>query len=613
MAEVLFCWSETRGGQSGQEQRRLTGDGSQSLLNLALAGQVPIEANCGGRGRCGKCKVKVQGEVSPLDEVERQVLSEKELAHSTRLACRCYPRGDVTVSFVTTSELEILTDGVAEVVSLEPDVQAKAIYVDAPTLEQPTADWTRVARAVGVSEGSTSLPLEVLQELPAAVRSEGVLQAVSYGSQILDVRVTSEPIYGLAIDVGTTTVAVGLNNLWTGEEVAVAAAMNGQANYGADVISRIDYASDSTGLKRLQSAVLDTINTLISQVCREVGISPQRIYRGIIVGNTCMQHLILGVPPKYLAEAPYVPSFANTITYSAQEVGLEIFPSAPVSLLPSIAGFVGADTVGMIVAADLAGLPGSHLAIDIGTNGEIVLAKDGKLYACSTAAGPAFEGGQIQWGMRAAPGAVDRVDVVEGALQWRTIGNQRAVGICGSGLIDLMAALLQVGVVDDTGRLLTRDEFAGPPELRQRLVDSQYGPAFVVVPPEAAKGGDPVLFTHRDVRQVQLAKAAIQAGSQVLADHAGVELSQLTSVHLAGAFGNYIRPESAAAIGLLPPDSPGKVRSLGNAARMGARMALLSDRILHGCQTLSDGVEYIELSTSPDFQIAFMEAMMFPG
>ncbi len=612
MVNVHFSWID-ESAPGARQQKVVTADETASVLQIAVSNDIPIEANCGGRGRCGKCKIKVSGPVSPLEEAERSVLTQRERDESVRLACRCYPQGDVSVEFTASSKIDILTSGVSTSSRLSPDVFTASVQVKVPTLEEPEADRNRLVTALeSMEHGPVTVPLSLLRSLPGSIRQAESLQAICHHDTVLDVLPDStEPIYGVAIDVGTTTVAAGLNNLLTGEEVAVAAAMNGQATYGADVIARIDQAAEPSVLAKLRRAVIATINGLVEELCSKAGVMPERIYRAVVVGNTCMQHLVLGVEPKYLAQSPYVPAFSEAVTYPADQVGLAIASSAPVTLLPSIAGFVGADTVGMILSADLGRLPGKHLAIDIGTNGEIVLATDGEMFSCSAAAGPAFEGGQILWGMRAAPGAVDRVDLVDGDIVVSTIQDQPAAGICGSGLIDLMAVLVRLGVIDTTGRLVSRGEVDLPSDIQTRLVDSDYGPAFVVADSAMAHGGEPVLFTHKDVRQVQLAKGAIQAGCRILADKAGIQLADLDTVYLAGAFGSYIRPESAVTIGLLPSDSLPKVQSLGNAARIGARMALLDQEQLVYSSTAARTVRYIELSASPEFQMEFMEAMMF--
>lgn len=612
MPQVLFSWLDEKSSTSQRQEKVIQADGQITLLQLAVAHNIPLEANCGGKGRCGKCKVVVSGPVSPLDSAEAELLTQREKDSSVRLACRCYPRGDVKVEFVRSKDLDILTTGLCIDTELAPDIRVDSVDIASPTLECAESDWTRLKKAMG--DGFSSAPTQqLLQRLPDLVREPGPWTVVKYQDRVLDIHPSGHGgIYGIAVDVGTTTVAVGLSNLETGEEVALAAAMNEQATYGADVISRIEQCADRAVLARMQEAVVETVNSVINELCSKAQVSSSQIYRAVVVGNTCMQHLFLGVDPRYLAHAPYVPVFSDMVTYPAFQLGLEIFPCGPVTLLPSIAGFVGADTVGMIMAADMAGLAGTHLAIDIGTNGEIVLSRDSTMYACSTAAGPAFEGGQILWGMRAAPGAIDRVWMGDTDLKFTTIQDRPAAGICGSGIIDLLAVLLDLGIVDESGRLLTRDQVENIPEaVKKRLVDGEHGPAFVVAWAEETKNGEPVLFTYRDVRQVQLAKGAIQAGYRILANKAGVDLERLDGVHLAGAFGNYIRRESAARIGLLPPVPAEKVRSLGNAARIGARMALLSQDKMHLSTELARNVRYIELSAMPEFQMEFMEAMMF--
>lgn len=606
MPEVRFRWTTA---DNLSHECSVEAASGQSLLQVAKTHGIPLEANCGGNGRCGKCKVAVTGQTNPLDLREDKLLSEREKAMSVRLACRCIPLSDVTVQFQA-GGVQALTAGSGLEVLLSPDVSVTEVSIPEPTLTEPVADFTRIQSTLPVPKVPTQT---FLRRLPETLRKRGPWQLVSYSDRLLDIFPAPEPkqVYGVAVDVGTTTVAVGLSNLLTGEEIAAAADMNRQTVLGADVIARIKEAENPHSLARLQQEVVETINQVIGDVCRQGGIEPSKVYRAVVVGNTCMQHLLLGVNPAYLAQAPYVPAFTDMVTYPAAQLGFDIFPEAPVSLLPSIAGFVGADTVGVIMAAGLSELSGILLAVDIGTNGEIVLSKDGKMLTCSTAAGPAFEGGQIKWGMRAAPGAIDRVSVASGDISFSTIQNTSPAGICGSGLVDLVAVLLDLGVINAAGRLLTPSEVSDlPPAIKRRVID-EGEVAFVLAWENESSSGDRVVLTSRDVRQIQLAKGAIQAGTRVLANIADVSLKSLDGVYLAGAFGNYINWKNAMRIGLLPEVGEEKIRSLGNGARAGARMALLCAEKLGAAVELARSVQYVELSAREDFQMEFMEAMMF--
>jgi uncharacterized 2Fe-2S/4Fe-4S cluster protein (DUF4445 family) len=331
-----------------------------------------------------------------------------------------------------------------------------------------------------------------------------------------------------------------------------------------------------------------------------------------VVGNTAMHHLFLGLSPASLGYSPYVPALTRPLQVAAADAGLHAHPAAQLFVLPNIAGFVGADTVGVLLATRLLESDALRLAIDIGTNGEMVLGSRARLLACSTAAGPAFEGAQLSHGMRAADGGIDHVDLQGDELVLHSIGRGRLRGICGSGAVDVLAALRRLEIVDATGRLLSADEVAAGPgrRLAGRLVPHRQGRAFVLAPPEQTATGEPLLFTQRDVRQLQLAKGAIRAGIEIMMKVMGAEPEQVAEVCLAGAFGNYIRPESAMAIGLMPRLPQAALTPVGNAAGVGAQMALLSRRSWQAAAEIASEVEYLELSLRQDFQRVFMDAML---
>jgi uncharacterized 2Fe-2S/4Fe-4S cluster protein (DUF4445 family) len=325
-----------------------------------------------------------------------------------------------------------------------------------------------------------------------------------------------------------------------------------------------------------------------------------------------MQHLALGVSPTYIARSPYTPAFSHRFDVTAGQLGLAVNPEAPVTFLPNVAGFVGADTVGVVVATGLASRNGRVLMVDIGTNGEIVMSHDGRMVSCSTAAGPALEGAQISCGMRAGEGAIEFVEIGED-IEVRVIGQTRPRGVCGSGLIDLVAELLKVGIIDETGRLQDTSELEGlSPKLLERIRAGEAGNEFVVVWGKDAAHGSDVVLTQRDIRELQLAKGAIRAGTMILQKILGIKDEDIDELLLAGAFGNYIRKESAMQMGLLPQVSLDKVRSVGNAARVGARLCLISQTKLEEASRLAKAMGYVELSGRPDFQEAFMDAMLFP-
>ncbi|NLY52148.1 MAG: ATP-binding protein [Firmicutes bacterium] len=616
---MTFIWHEQIDGRWSQRQKQVTTSGDMTVLRLAREHDIKIDATCGGRGRCGRCKIVVHGPLNQVSEIEAQLLTKEELARGIRLACYARPLGDIQVSIPTgeTELLQILTEGSKQVVAAEPDVAKEFVTVDKPQLETPDGDRERLLETLKRSgQQDCHLPLGIMSSLPEILRrADHQVTVTRWRNHIVAVESgdTTDELFGLAFDIGTTTVVGGLIDLYQGKELAVAARLNGQAAYGADVISRVEYASNGASqLRRLQQAVVDTLNGVISELHEKTGISPEKMCRVVIVGNTCMQHLALGVSPTYIARSPYTPAFSRRFDVSAGQLGLAVNPEAPVTFLPNVAGFVGADTVGVVVATGLANQDGRVLMVDIGTNGEIVMSHGGRMVSCSTAAGPAFEGAQISSGMRAGEGAIEFVEIGED-IEIEVIGQTRPRGICGSGLIDLIAELLKVGIIDETGRLQDASELQGlSPKLLERIRTGEAGNEFVVVWSEDAADGSDIVLTQRDVRELQLAKGAIRAGTMILQKILGIKDEDIDELLLAGAFGNYIRKESAMRMGLLPRVPLEKVRSVGNAARVGARLCLISQGKLEEASRLAKSMDYVELSGRPDFQEAFMDAMLFP-
>ncbi|MFA5635899.1 MAG: ASKHA domain-containing protein, partial [Anaerovoracaceae bacterium] len=421
-----------------------------------------------------------------------------------------------------------------------------------------------------------------------------------------------EAHYGLAVDIGTTTVVGMLWDLRKAEPVGAVARTNPQSDYGADVISRIMYCGTEDGnLQRMQEKIIGCLNAIIQEFSDSYAIDPQTIREIVAVGNTTMSHLLLAIDPKSLALAPFSPGFTGPVSVKAKELGLAVHEEATVNVLPNIAGHVGSDIVAVLLSSGLEEMEGANLAIDIGTNGEILLACSGNVLTCSTAAGPAFEGASIQQGMRAATGAIEGVRIHDGELDISVIGDAEPVGICGSGLIDGVAELLKSGLVNKKGKLLTKADaqVAGLPDsLSGRLEAGEFGNSFILC---TKNDGSKIFITQKDIREVQLAKGAILAGIRIMMQELHLKDQDLDQVFLAGAFGNYIRVESALAIGLLPEVKPDRVISIGNAAGAGACMALLSKETLEKANRLAREVNHIDLAEHPDFQTVYLQAMYF--
>lgn len=589
-----------------------------TILQAAVSAGEQIESTCGGRGTCGKCKVKLEpGSIDPSIETGKKFISEAEQKEGWVLACRVKVDSDLTVTLKTQqmdahqrkTQLNQLTD-----LDIQPSVQKHFLKMSRPTVQDQTPDWDRLMRALPNGEVQFNRALAVT--LPKILHEANFeVTAVVSGNSLLAVELgdTTDRSYGLAIDIGTTTTVAYLMDLNTGKAIASSALTNPQKAYGADVISRITHASKGLAeLKQLQDLVISGLNEIITDIIRQRGVKREEIYEAVVVSNTTMSHLFMGIDPTYLAPAPFIPAFRQAIEVEARELGLNILDTGHVFLVPNVAGYVGADTVGVMIAAKIDQLEGNTLAIDIGTNGELILAGGERMLTCSTAAGPAFEGAEIKHGMRAADGAIERV-VIKEDVELETISHLKPIGICGSGLIDAVGEMARVGVIQDTGRIVSKPEEMEklPAKVAERIIKTNEGYEFVIAWAKDSGTGENVVLTQKDVRELQLAKAAIRAGVSILMKDMGISLEQLDRVLLAGAFGNYISKASALQIGLLPNIPIEKIDTVGNAAGDGAKMILLSHVERKKAQDLASHSDHIELSTRADFQDEFVDALSF--
>ena len=597
--------------------RQVDAEAGQTLLDLARSLGIELQAPCGGKGTCGGCRVQIVEGVEPPTEPDLRQLSHEELGRNLRLACQSRVRGDMTVVIPRETLLfdqQILETGIQTEVECHPGVRRIHVTVPEPTVEDQRADAGRVLDALGDLGVEADITLAAARELPKRLRScrfRGTAIVVGKGLVHFERGDTSQANYGVAVDLGTTTLVATLVNLATGDDVAVASAANPQASRGDDVVSRIEYCQGSaTRVRELHAMAAGTLGSLIDELCRRAGIRRTSIYEMTIVGNTTMVHLLLKLDVTNIAQAPFIAALRRGTYAEPRDLGLPINRRGRIYVGPSIAGFIGADTVGVILATGMHRSDTVRLAIDIGTNGELVIGNRDRLLACSTAAGPAFEGARIRYGMRASAGAIDRVDVVDGDLRVHTIGDEPALGLCGTGLIEAISVGRQTGIIDAMGRMVDPGDL--PRGLAARLLQNGDAPAMVLADGDASGGEHPVLLTQKDVREVQLAKGAIHAGAQVLMSEFGIAPEELDAVLLAGAFGNYIRPDRARCVGLLPEVPIEKVHFVGNAAGAGARAMLLDSRLRPEVEELSLGVEHVELSGRTDFQQLFAEAMIFP-
>jgi uncharacterized 2Fe-2S/4Fe-4S cluster protein (DUF4445 family) len=418
--------------------------------------------------------------------------------------------------------------------------------------------------------------------------------------------------YGLAFDIGTTTVVAMLWDLKTGKEMGAAACTNPQNEFGSDVISRITYCDDDPQkFSVIRSKIIQGLSSLTQELTENFNVGKDEILQVTVGGNTTMSHIFAGYPPASLARAPFSPMYTGSLLLRQQELGLMVSETAQITLLPNIAGHVGGDIVAGIVASRILDEKKLTLFLDIGTNGEIVLAKDGIAMTCSTAAGPAFEGANIQNGMRAAPGAIEKIKIKDGEIFIKTVDDAEPVGICGSGIIDVMAEMLGVGLINFKGRLASKDDYEknhpGSP-LAERLINTEDGREFILVYKE---GGENIVVTQKDIREVQLAKGAVAAGISIMLNRMGKTTEDIHKIIIAGAFGNFIHKESAVAIGLIPSLPMNHIISAGNTAGAGVSMALMSDAEMELAKSIPKNVEHIELASCSEFQDEYMKALAF--
>jgi uncharacterized 2Fe-2S/4Fe-4S cluster protein (DUF4445 family) len=419
-------------------------------------------------------------------------------------------------------------------------------------------------------------------------------------------------IFGLAVDLGTTTIVARLIYMAAGQCQATQAALNPQTRFGDDVVSRIAYAQSSKEFAEMHETIINCINDMTAKLCKQAAIEPTDIYEMCVVGNTTMNHIFLGLPITQLGQAPYKAHSLDAHDVSPGELGLQMNPAGNIHTVENIAGFVGADTTAVALATDIDSAEEMTLIVDIGTNGEIVLGTKDKLYAASCAAGPALEGARITCGSRACDGAIEAVVINEDDIDLDVIGNVLPRSICGSGLIDAVAVMLDLGIIDATGRFAEPKtlEQKLPPAIFSRIIEQDNGPAFILAR-TADSNERPVFLSQKDIRQMQLAKGAIRAGIKLLQQKIGLEDSDVKRILLAGAFGNYIRRESALRIGLLPIVEAERIRFVGNAAASGAQMILLSRQCRDHARELARKIEYIEIAHEPGFQDIYADSMLF--
>jgi len=587
-----------------------------TVFNAANWAGLAIDSTCGGRGTCGKCKVQLRAGANSITEADRKFISDAELAGGWRLSCRAPIHQDSICDvprLMTSPQAALL--GYGRHVAIDPNVAKVYLELREPTLDDQQSDLARVAAALDQAGYAARALPDVWRALPKILRaSEWKITCVLVGDELIALEPgdTREKMYGIALDIGTTTVVCALINLNNGAVEAVQSALNAQAPFGADVISRVSHTMmHDDGLAVLQTRIIATINGLLDQQLTATGIARENIYEAVAVGNATMLHILLGIDPEPISVAPFIPAILESVTFPANDIGLKLHSHARVSTLPHLGAYVGADIVAGILATGIARNKDEkfRLFIDVGTNGEIVLGSSTRTLSTAAPAGPAFEGAQIKCGMRASDGAIEGVEIRDGEIKLQIIGGAaRPVGICGSGLVDIVAELVKCKLVESSGKLLRPEEARAigiSEKLVARLVEEKSVRAFSL--------GDDIVLTQPDIRALQFAKGAIAAGVAVLMQQLGVAANDLHEILLAGSFGAYINPASARTIGLVPwVDDVKKIVAVGNSAGEGAKIALLNFREREAAKRIPEFIEYVELSGRAEFNDIFTDALSFP-
>ena len=611
-----------------------------NLLDAARELGVELESICGGRQTCGKCQVIIEegnfpkhGIKSAADHITgqtqlEQTYDQEHPLNGRRLACAAFIKDDVLVTVPEESQAhkQVIAKAATErIIEVDPAVRQIYVEIEPAVLGDPRGDWERLAQAVAEQWNLTGLMIDpkTLLTLQSALREGNFAVTLTLWQDQEVLRVQpgyQDGVFGLAVDVGSTTVVAHLCDLRTGDVLATQSAMNPQVRYGEDLMSRISYInSEPQGLSRMNRQIIQTLNELAEKASKEVGLTPQDITDVVVVGNTVMHHILLGIDPVQLGVAPFALATYSALDIKARDIGLILNSACRVHTLPLIAGHVGADNVGVMLAESPREHDGISLIVDVGTNAEIILGDRDQILVASSPTGPAFEGAQITHGQRAAPGTVERVRIDPTTLEPRIkiIGHDKWIepdssnvdnkvtGICGSGIIEAIVELFLAGIINSSGHFVS----SAATRTRRIRYDGTTA-SYVLVDANQSSSGSAIVITQNDVRAIQLAKAALYAGTKLLMDHRGVK--SVDRIILAGAFGTFINPFHAMVLGLIPDCDLEQVVAVGNAAGDGARLALLNKHLRQKAVQLARTADYIETPLETTFQDEFVAALNIP-
>ncbi len=580
-------------------------DGSETILELIQRSDAEIIAPCGGMKKCGKCLVKVNLISQEIGKEERNLLGLSNIKTGYRLACCIKPEDEMVVDIPGQSaKNKILTNSNLIIDSFRPAVGIKKISTEIPNLNRQVSDIRNIFHNCNMKIDKNNLPLlKNLTEVLNSSNNEPTI--ISYYDMVKGIENKKNGhFFGIAVDIGTTTVAAYLYNLENGDFTDVESELNSQKQFGADVISRINFAeTEMNGLGILNEVMINQLNRLVGKLCLKHSLDTNDIYMLTLAGNTTMMHFLMGLDPVNIGKLPFIPVSTEMHDFPASELGIRINKFGHAVCLPSVSAYIGADIIAGLLACRLRDMKEVSLLIDIGTNGEMVLGNKDRLVSCSTAAGPAFEGANIKFGTGGISGAIDTIEIEGGKINYTTIDDLAPVGICGSGIVDAVAEMLENDIIDETGRFYDEDEIMTIPEMKKRIFMLDGIKAFRII--------DDICITQKDVREIQSAKAAVAAGIATLIKKYHIDKKDVDKIFLAGGFGNYINVKSAMRIGLLPKHDLKKVIASGNTAGAGASMCLLSHKYIEQANEIKKHVEYVELTTDPGFTNEYIENMIF--
>jgi uncharacterized 2Fe-2S/4Fe-4S cluster protein (DUF4445 family) len=601
--------------------RKVTVDRGKTILEAAQAAGLHMNVVCGGLGKCGKCIVYLKTGIASFDRgAFGKFFTNDELDKGACLACKTVIEDDVQVLVPETSliqEQKILIEGLGIETTLNPSVWKFALALTPPSLDDPSPDLTRLLWGIEKKGGPVAekiyVPLEVLQRIPRVLRESAwrvtaTVALVPGGYRLIELEKgdTSANLFGVAVDLGTTTIVAYIRSLVDGRVVGVASNYNRQIGTGEDILSRVNYARRE-GLDKLQALAAESVNTAIRAAANAGAIDTDDIYEVVIAGNTIMTHILMGIDPAYMIEEPYVPVVRRYLTTAASRVGISVAEDAGVFIFPAVSDFIGGDIIADILACGMAERDEIALLIDIGTNFEVVLGNKEWMFSCAGAAGPALEGGEVLFGMRANPGAIEQItlDLLTLTPVYRTINHIPPRGICGSGLIDLLAELLRSCIIDRNGRINTAIE-------HDRVRQGAHFPEFVVAWKEETGIGKDIVITENDVKNLIMSKASILAACITLMKQAGITRQEIATIYFSGAFGNYINKENAIIIGLIPEVPIDRIQTIGNGAIEGANIALINRKKRKVLDDIARGIAYIELNAEPAFMDEYTGSAFLP-